>query len=648
MIWFVVMAGLISRLQAGEVLSFANFDGEDQGDLLHCGAEYKPDGTFGTAAYFNGDTGYATIPKPAITKTSFTITMFIKMKTFGERQTLIADWMKPWQMLLQIESNNELRMVLRRDICSTGSLDGQNLVNLHGGNVMGKLKNRWQLVEFTWDREARTGTLYLNGEKVAEQTDTANATADVQDNYHETWDVGLKRDQCDGMVFHGWMARVVVSEGVQRMEIFDNNPSKSINLALGRPAYQIDSYSSYEASGPQKAVDGNHANKWRAKSCAGTRYSEMDAQRNQPVKQTNWLAVELDRAYPITLVRLQNRGDCCGERLADFDIVVTNVLPTSGQDFKKGSDYNNGQICYHKTGQVSQGAREEFVCTTVLTGKYVVVVKARETQLTLCEVEVYQGVDVTSGIGSCYSPHNGECRLSWRENIVSLSGKTVEQCKAECTHTYLECKSFNVRPGSCDLKRATCPTGTLFRVTDTSRLYYSKNSCTDIGTGATTAVKPPVNSNGNLALGKTAWQLGTTSGGVASRAVDGNTNGVFNRGTCTHTSSDMRAKNQGTKNWWAVDLEKETKVKRVILYNRADCCGDRLADFDVVVTNAKPSEGKKLEYNAATDICSHQSGKIGASKSFTCSDGGLTGRYVAVVISRKQILTLCEAEVFDN
>jgi hypothetical protein len=153
--------------------------------------------------------------------------MFIRIKTFDVRQTLIGDWMKPWQMKFSIESNNQLKMVLRRDICSRGWTKGQDLINVAGGDVMGKLKNTWQLVEFSWDRSKRTGTIYLNGEQVAQQTDTANATNDIQDNYHEYWDVGLKRDQCDGEVFHGYMARLMISEGVDRMEIFDNKPSKS-------------------------------------------------------------------------------------------------------------------------------------------------------------------------------------------------------------------------------------------------------------------------------------------------------------------------------------------------------------------------------------------------------------------------------------
>merc|ERR1712224_325451 len=68
-------------------------------------------------------------------------------------------------------------------------------------------------------------------------------------------------------------------------------------------------------------------------------------------------------------------------------------------------------------------------------------------------------------------------------------------------------------------------------------------------------------------------------GGVAARAVDGNTNGRYGGKSCTHTRRQRRA-------WWQVDLGKVRSVKRVVLYNRVDCCRSRLNHVNVLVDNS--------------------------------------------------------------
>ena len=82
----------------------------------------------------------------------------------------------------------------------------------------------------------------------------------------------------------------------------------------------------------------------------------------------------------------------------------------------------------------------------------------------------------------------------------------------------------------------------------------------------------------NLAFGAEATQSSTYQGGLASRAVDGNDHGVFNRGSVSHTG-------RGSGAWWEVDLGEEAEITEVVLWNRTDCCGDRLSDFHVLVSN---------------------------------------------------------------
>ena len=67
----------------------------------------------------------------------------------------------------------------------------------------------------------------------------------------------------------------------------------------------------------------------------------------------------------------------------------------------------------------------------------------------------------------------------------------------------------------------------------------------------------------NAALRKNTAQSSFSDGG---KAVDGNTNSVYNDGSCTHTSATLNT-------WWAVNLAGIYRVYSVTLTNRGDCCG---------------------------------------------------------------------------
>ena len=81
----------------------------------------------------------------------------------------------------------------------------------------------------------------------------------------------------------------------------------------------------------------------------------------------------------------------------------------------------------------------------------------------------------------------------------------------------------------------------------------------------------------NLALLGEAVQSSTTHGGVASRAIDGNTNGSWRKGSVTHTSSTSNS-------YWEVSLAELSHINQIVIYNRTDgCCINRLSDFSVSV-----------------------------------------------------------------
>jgi len=84
--------------------------------------------------------------------------------------------------------------------------------------------------------------------------------------------------------------------------------------------------------------------------------------------------------------------------------------------------------------------------------------------------------------------------------------------------------------------------------------------------------------NVNVALGRSATQSQTAHPAVAARAVDGNTDGNFNNNSVNHT--------QGAGPWWEVDLGSAQPIVRIHVFNRTDCCMERINGATVKILDA--------------------------------------------------------------
>lgn len=149
------------------------------------------------------------------------------------------------------------------------------------------------------------------------------------------------------------------------------------------------------------------------------------------------------------------------------------------------------------------------------------------------------------------------------------------------------------------------------------------------------AAYPRCDMRTNLALGRTTFQSSTSSNGASSRAVDGNTNTNYHSNSCTHTGNEDHP-------WWTVDLGSSKDVCSVVLTNRGDCCSNRLVNFDIFVTDTRPSAGFRP---TAADLCVRVKNTFTGTKSFSC-EGVKRGRYVGVQIREQQPLTLCEVQIY--
>lgn len=60
-------------------------------------------------------------------------------------------------------------------------------------------------------------------------------------------------------------------------------------------------------------------------------------------------------------------------------------------------------------------------------------------------------------------------------------------------------------------------------------------------------------------------QSSTANNGNPELAIDGNTDGDYYGGSCTHTDN--------YNPWWEIDLQGTYNITALKLYNRLDCCG---------------------------------------------------------------------------
>lgn len=114
------------------------------------------------------------------------------------------------------------------------------------------------------------------------------------------------------------------------------------------------------------------------------------------------------------------------------------------------------------------------------------------------------------------------------------------------------------------------------------------------------------------------------AGGHASRAVDGRTDGHWNRGTITHTGKDPSA-------WWQVDLQGKYPVHLVVVHNRWDCCGERI---DGAVVKVDKTTCGTVRYLPGMNV-------------YPVNCKGATGTIVRIEL-KNEYLSLAEVQVFGT
>lgn len=147
-------------------------------------------------------------------------------------------------------------------------------------------------------------------------------------------------------------------------------------------------------------------------------------------------------------------------------------------------------------------------------------------------------------------------------------------------------------------------------------------------------------SNTNIAQGKTAIQSSLASGGLPQRAVDGNRNGdYFAQSSVTHTAIEDNP-------WWQVDLAAVNYIDNITLFNRTDCCSDRLSNFWLLV-GPEDMQGRSLNELLADNRIYRRYVETLSNNSINLTVN-TWGRFARIQKTQNGVLSLAEVEVYGS
>jgi len=397
------------------------------------------------------------------------------------------------------------------------------------------------------------------------------------------------------------------------------------NIALGKPTSQS---STGWGGVSSRAVDGNTSGAYLDNSITHTND-----------EANPWWQVDLLGVRSLSEVVLYNRTDCCSERLTNFNVLVSD----------DGSTWES--FPYPGTA----GAETHIPVSR--TGRFVKVQLNDSGYLSLAEVKVIAGGDdlalgkeasqstddfgavASRAVDGDLSGYWGDASMTqtqqqsqpwWQVDLghVSSLGDVVLVNRVDCCWDRLSNFSVLVSDDGSTWQPYSYP-GTAGRFTKipvnrTGRFVKVQLNSTGVLSLVEVLVRPPPV---NLAAGKSASQSSGDFEGYAPRAVDGNRSGEYLQNTITHTAYQNQP-------WWQVDLGEDRSLGDIVLYNRTDCCSERLSDFHVLVSS-----------DAEHWTSFAHPGPAGAQARMTLN---AAGRYVRVQLDGTSWLSLSEVEIFGG
>ncbi|XP_028940141.1 uncharacterized protein LOC104522774, partial [Antrostomus carolinensis] len=440
------------------------------------------------------------------------------------------------------------------------------------------------------------------------------------------------------------------------------------NVARGRAVAQSSTLNVISVA--VNAVDGNGDTDWERGSCSHTE-KELEP----------WWHVDLGHRHAVYAVTVTNRGDCCWESLLGAQVHVGDSLADHGK---------RNPVCgvILDTGPGSTTT----ICCNGLMGRYIsIIIPGREDFLVLCEVEVTSQSCVpppgaqnlalrrpvaqsssVNRVGNAINAVDGNRDGTWRHGSCSQTQKELEPwwmvdlgrrlaVAAVVVRNRLDCCWHRLKGAQVHVGDSLAGYGTnnpvCGTITDTGPGSTSTICCRGLRGRYVTVTIPGREERlslcevevvselwghqchqqhreaQNVAVGRPATQssiLDTSSG--AANAVDGNRDGNWEHGSCSHTTEELEP-------WWRVDLGHQHKVYAVVVKNRDDCCWERLKGAEIHVGDSLVDRGRR------NPVCGIITDTNPGSLNTICCHG-LRGRYVSIFIpNREDALVMCEVEV---
>jgi hypothetical protein len=395
-----------------------------------------------------------------------------------------------------------------------------------------------------------------------------------------------------------------------------------------------------------------------------------------------WWQVDLGGFYDISAIEIWNRTDCCWDRLDDFYIFVSDV-PFVSDDL--GDILNQDGVWSIHITSIPYPDLQLWIGRV---GRYVRIQLGDTNCLSLAEVKVF-GEEVsekdnialgravvqssTSGAGEAWRAVDGDINGNWLDSSVThtyeevnpwwqvdLGGlcaiDTVELWnRTDCCWDRLDDFYIFVsdvpfvsddltdtlnQDGVWSMHITNIPdpqvqlwvgqVGRYVRIQLGDTNYLSLAEVKVLG-------EMLVPQEDNVALGGVVDQSSTRWPGIAGRAVDGDTNGNWIDESVTHTYEEVNP-------WWQVDLGGFCDISSIEIWNRTDCCWDRLDDFYVFVSDV-PFISEDL-----TDTLNQEGVWSMHITSIPYPDLqlwiGRIGRYVRIQLGDTNALSLAEVKVF--
>ncbi|KAA0723996.1 Fucolectin-4 Precursor [Triplophysa tibetana] len=412
------------------------------------------------------------------------------------------------------------------------------------------------------------------------------------------------------------------------------------NLALNGRTTQSSTYSTWAA---QNAIDGERYGQSDSTHCTSTSY-----------ESNPWWRLDLLDIYEIKTVIITARSDGHLAEASGAEIRIGNLLENNG---------NNNPICA-VTSDLVAGNTNTYSCG-VMEGRYVnVVMTGHTTNLSLCEVEVYETENLALNGSATQSATHADwiaqraidgfrydkapyCSSGsntnpwWRLDLLKVYNISKVIITA---HKFDEVSGAEIRIGNSlenngnnNLICAVTPNPLPGRtITYSCGVMVGRyvNLILPGRTGYLALCELEVYGTENLALRGTATQSSIRPAWFSQKAIDG-----LRYGPDPDTGSYCSATTSESNPWWSLDLLNNYDVNTVIITAHNS--------YLQAASEAEIRVGNSLENNGNNNtICAVTTGLLnGQTVSYSCH--GMDGRYVNVVISGSTSqLTLCEVEVY--